>query len=127
MGGDCESAGSADRADHLEIARPELIACLLVGGCDVPGPVHSDRKRVSTKVLEGLPEQLGEGRKPCRRAADDRQHQREPVAGGANDRLRAAAHTDPDREGAGFGVRHDVLVLERRSGLPVPGDRSALE
>ena len=43
------------------------------------------------------------------------------------DRLRAAADTDPGREGSVLGVRHDVLVVQRCAGLALPGDRSALE
>jgi hypothetical protein len=46
---------------------------------------------------------------------------------GADDRLRASADADPCRERLGFGVRDDILVVQRCAGLALPGDRSALE
>ena len=61
----------------------------------------------------------GEGREPRRRAADDREHQREPVARGADHRLGAAADADPDRERR-LEMRHDVLVVQRRRGSSPP-------
>ena len=46
---------------------------------------------------------------------------------GAHDGLGAAPDTDPYGEGAVLGVRHDVLVAERRPGPSLPGDRPALD
>ena len=54
-------------ADDLQVARPELLAGLLVGGSDVTGRVHSDREGGSPEALEGLAEELGER---CERAGD---------------------------------------------------------
>jgi len=43
LGRDGESSGLADMADDLQVARPELVAGLLVSDGDVTGRVHSDR------------------------------------------------------------------------------------
>jgi hypothetical protein len=79
------------------------------------------------EAFEGLLEELRERREPSGVAADDREHQRESVVCGADDRLGAAAHADPGRERSGFGVRHDILIVERCTGHAVPGHWSALE
>ena len=50
-----------------------------------------------------------------------------PYRAARTDRLRAAADADPDREGPGLQMRHDVLVREGSPGRPVPGDRPTLQ
>src|ERR1700730_5999678 len=49
------------------------------------------------------------------------------MARGADDRLRASADTDPHRKWSEFSVRHNILVVERRTGLALPGDGPALD
>src|SRR2546430_1696966 len=49
------------------------------------------------------------------------------MACGADDRLRVFADTDPHRKRSEFRVRHHILVVERRAGLALPGDRPALD
>src|SRR5260221_4885289 len=49
------------------------------------------------------------------------------MACGADDRLRASADTDPHRKRSEFRVRHNILVVERRAGLALPGDGPALD
>src|SRR4051794_4394555 len=92
---DGESTGPADVADDLQVARPELFLRLLVSGGDVAGRMDSDRSGALPGALECLAEQLGERCETRRRSSDDREHQREAVARGAHDRLRAAPDADP--------------------------------
>src|ERR1700722_21029098 len=123
----CKPSGLGDVAEDFQVPRPERVTCLLVGSGDVTWRVHSDWQDRSPKALEGLPEELGKRGEACWGTTDDREHEREAVSRGANNRLRASAHPDPYREGSGFGVRHDILVFERRASLALPRDRSALE
>ena len=110
-GRDGESPGLADATDDLSVARPELFPGPFVGDGDVTRRVHADRQRGPPKALQGLLEELGERRETGRFSADDREHQRESVVCGADDRLRASADADPGRERPGFGVWHDILVV----------------
>ena len=102
------------------------LLCLLIGDGDVAGRVHSDWQGRAFELLQGLLEELGEGREMRRRSADDREHQRESVMRGADDRL-GAADADPGREGSGFGVRHHheraaaVATVNRSRRLPPRG------
>ena len=89
------------------------LLCLLVGDGDVAGRVHSDWQGRAFELLQGLLEELGEGREMRRRSADDREHQRESVMRGADDRL-GAADVDPGREGSGFGVCGTITNVLRR-------------
>src|SRR2546421_10037356 len=57
-GRDGESAGLADAADDLTVARPELFAGLLVGHGDMTWRVHTHRQRMAPETLQGLQEQL---------------------------------------------------------------------
>ena len=57
-GRDSESAGLADAADDLPVARPELFAGLLVGHVDMTRRVHAHRQRRAPETLQGLQEQL---------------------------------------------------------------------
>ncbi len=45
----------------------------------------------------------------------------------AQHRLRRAADADPGLQPAGFGFRKDALVLQRRAGAALPGDRLLLQ
>jgi hypothetical protein len=121
-----QSPLAADSAEGKKPPGPELLDRLLVGGGDVPGRVHADGPRGLAEPLERLAKQAREGRESRRVAADDRKHQREAVAGGADDRLGAAADADPNRERAVLGVRDDVLVAQRRASGSSPGDRAAV-
>src|SRR5712692_3610428 len=60
LGRDGESAGLADAADDLPVARPELFTGLLVGHVDMTRRVHAHRQRRAPETLQGLEEQLGE-------------------------------------------------------------------
>src|SRR5260370_24156004 len=88
--------------------------------------MHSYGKGRPPERLQGLLKQLRECGEPGRLAADDGEREPEPEPGGADNRLRVAAHADPDRERAGLGVRHDVLVVQGRAGAALPGDWLAL-
>src|SRR3989442_10294401 len=55
---DGESAGFADAADDLPVARPELFAGLLVGHVDMTRRVHAHRQRRAPETLQGPQEQL---------------------------------------------------------------------
>src|SRR5260370_37932056 len=57
-GRDGESAGLADAADNLAVARPELFAGLLVGHVDMTWRMHSHRQGRASETLKGLLEQL---------------------------------------------------------------------
>src|ERR1700737_1548995 len=59
-GRDGESADLAVVPDDLQVARPELVAGLLVGDGDVTGGVHPDRQGGAPEALQGLAEELGE-------------------------------------------------------------------
>src|SRR6185312_13751328 len=127
LGRDGKAALLGDQRDDLPPGGPELRLSLLVGGRDVAGRVHQHGPRWLAELLQRPPEQLRVGGEPGRRAADDGQRQREPEPGGADHRLRVAAHADPRRERPRLQVRYDVLAQQRRAGLALPGHRPALE
>src|SRR5690606_35877993 len=60
---------------------------LCVGGCDEPGGVHTHRVRRRAELCSRALIELDVRSEPLRGAADYREHQTEPVAGGADDRL----------------------------------------
>src|SRR3954447_16882976 len=66
--------------------------------------------------------ELDEGGESAGVPADDRQHQRQAVAGGADHRVGAATNTDPGGEMSRWERRAHVLVDERRSGGAGPRD-----
>ncbi len=53
-GRDGESAGLADAADDLPVARPERFAGLLVGHVDMTRRVYTYRQRRASETLQGL-------------------------------------------------------------------------
>src|SRR4030081_968749 len=57
---------------------------------------------------------------PSMRAADDRNHERKPVARSADDRLGAAADANPGAERSRLGRRIGALARERRPRRPPP-------
>ena len=126
-GRDRKAAHLAQLREHVEVARPELLARLLVGFGDVARRVDADRQGRTLELGQGQPEELREGLEARRRAADDRQHQRKPITCCAHNRLRAAADADPRGKRTGFQVRHHILVRERSSRISFPGHRGALE
>ena len=100
--------------------RPELLACLLVGGGDVPGGVHADRPLRVPELVERLAEQAGERGESLGGAADDRDHEREPVARGVYDGLGASADPDPGRYGPGLGVGIHRETIDRGASRAAP-------
>ena len=112
------AALASDAVAHGRVVRPQLLAGLLVGVGDVPGRVHADRQQRLAELLERLAVQVDERREPGRRSADDREHQRHAVAGGADDRLGAAADADPGLQPARLGLGEDLLVGQRRRSVP---------
>src|SRR5690606_38529646 len=63
------------------------------------------------------------GRETAGLAADDGEHQRQAVAGGAQHGMGRAADADPGRNAARRDGRLDQLVDERRAGCAAPGHR----
>ena len=61
LGGEGEPPCLADVAYDLQVARPELLAGLLVGGRYVTGRVHSDRERCCYEPGEQGPAKVGVG------------------------------------------------------------------
>src|SRR5258708_33518688 len=57
-GRDGESAGLADAADDLPVARPGLFAGLLVGHVDMTRRVHAHRQWREPETLQGPPAQV---------------------------------------------------------------------
>src|SRR5258706_2549638 len=127
LGRDGESAGLGDAADDLAVARPERFAGLVVGPVDMTRRVHAYRKRWALEMLQRPQEQLRERREARWGSANDREHQREAQACGADDRLRAAADADPHWKRSEFRMRHHVLIVERGARLALPRDRPALD
>jgi len=67
------------------------------------------------------------GAKPIWVAADDRQHQRQIVVRSADNRFRAAAHSDPGFECAGFDRRKYALIGQGRARLALPSHGFVLQ
>src|SRR6266851_4732393 len=117
----CPSTLERGLFERLLPVRPLNVNRLLICSRHVSVRVHSNRQwRVPVRV-ERAPVELDQWREAAGRSADDGQHQREAVAGGANYRLWAAADTDPGGEVSRRESRSYVLVYERRSKLAGPG------
>ena len=69
----------ADAVHQPGVMRPQFFLRLLVGCCDVARRVDADRQHRLSKPLEHLLVQLRVAGEPLRVAADDRQHERQPV------------------------------------------------
>ena len=91
------------------VGGPKLGLCLLVGVGHVAVTVDADWLHRFAKLLERLEIEIDKGPKPCRRATDDRKHEREVVMRGAHYRFRAAADADPGLEFSLFNWREDPL------------------
>jgi hypothetical protein len=89
--------------------------------------VHAERVRGGAELLGRAPVQLDVGSEPGRIAADDGEHDRQAVPGGAHDRLRGAADADPGGDPTCLGLGVDVGVDQRRAQLTGPADRLLVE
>src|SRR5687768_5975315 len=85
--------------------------------------MRADRLERFPEPLQPLAIQLGPGGEPLRATADDCQHQRQAIAGGADDRLRAAADGNPRAQATRLEWRIDHLSVERRAQPSAPGYR----
>jgi len=74
-----------------------------------------------------LRKRLAKGGESLCGAPDDRDHEREPVARGANDRLGAAADADPGRYRPGLGAGIGREPVDRGALRSAPGHRLLLE
>ena len=84
--------------------------------------VHRDRQLGAAELVERPAVEVDERREALGRTTDDRDHERQAVAGGAHDGLRAATDADPGLQPvAGRGV--DALLDERLADGAGPGDR----
>ena len=88
--------------------------------------MHAHRLGGVAEALERLQEERGKRREAGRRTADDGEHEREPVASGANDRFGVPADADPCGNRP-VGVGYDILLEQRRARLALPRDGSALD
>ena len=80
----------------------------------------------------GCPSSSRASRKSCEKGAkraggprDDREHEREAVAGRADHGLGAAADADPDRERPVLEMWDDFLLVQGGAGRSIPGDGAA--
>jgi hypothetical protein len=79
-----ESAGLADFADHLQVARPELARALSSVSATCPGEC-TPTGRGARPSPRGPDRRAGE--RTCRGSNDNRKHKRESIPCGAHDRL----------------------------------------
>ena len=115
------AALGADAVAHPLVVRARARPRLLIGVGDIARRMDADRLHRLAELRRG---HGGRGRhraRTARVAADDREHQRQVVAGRADDRLRAAADADPGLQRAGLDRREYALV---RSGGRVCPARS---
>jgi hypothetical protein len=86
-----------------------------------------DRQHRPAVLLERVEVEIDEGPEPPRIAPDDRQRQRQAVAGGTADRVRTAADADPGSQRARLDRRVDLGGTDRRARRAAPGHLAALE
>ena len=89
--------------------------------------MHRDRQRRQPEFVERAAIEVGERHEAGRRSADDRQRERQVVAGRPHHRLRTAADADPGRQPALFDRRVDTGDVERRARAALPLHRAVLE
>src|SRR5690606_21283300 len=89
------AALAPDLVAVVDPVRGELLARSGVGRGDVPGGVDTDGAALPAELRGRLVEEVDVGREALRGPADDREHQRQSVAGGADHRVRAPADGDP--------------------------------
>src|SRR5665213_4129242 len=84
--------------------------------------MEADGARGPAELLTGTVVEIDIGHEALWIAADDGKHQREVVTGGANDRFRAAADTDPGFQRAAFERGKHPLITQGRARMTAPSN-----